>query len=235
MSGLPSPPRPGWRSLRSVSDQHPARPPNLGGVLLCSGGLGRVTVLHVALHLAQLLSDLEQGGWVCAEARLDARSPPGGPQALSAATAPRGTCSDERGLCGLPCRFSGGRRPAPRPLTRVKLQLRDPRGAQTGLVHTFHSLQGQWHGAQRLLRDVVHAGLRGAKQGRGPPRPGPHHGPSSHRPRVEQTCQQPTHVPSDWVWEHAYPAPTAQVVTPRPLTRASSSLCFWASLLATSS
>ena len=124
--GLPSPPRTGCRSPCSVSDQYPALPSNLSGVLLCSGGLSHVTILHMALHLTQLLPDLEQGGWICVEAWLDARSSSGGPQALSAAMAPQGTCSDERGLCGLPCRFLGGRRPAPRPFARVKLQLRDP-------------------------------------------------------------------------------------------------------------
>lgn len=66
----------------------PARPSNLGRVLLCSGGLSHITVLHVALHLTQLLPDLEQGDWVCVEAWLDTRSSPGGPQAFLAAPRP---------------------------------------------------------------------------------------------------------------------------------------------------
>lgn len=141
-------------------------------------------------------------GWTHAAPQEDRRHsrqprPLGGPALMSVA------------CVGSPAGSWRGRRPAPRPFAQVKLQLRDPQGAQTGLVHTLHSLQGQWHGAQQLPGNVVHAALRCTKQGRGPS--GPHCGPSSHRPRVEQTRQQPlqhpTHTPSDWAWEHAYPAP----------------------------
>lgn len=74
--------RGGPRGLLVTDIWGPAHRPNLDRVLLCWGGLrgdsrgpSYVTILYVALHLTQLLPDLKQGGWVCANTQPDTRPP----------------------------------------------------------------------------------------------------------------------------------------------------------------
>lgn len=125
-------------------------PSNLGRVLLCSGASSHITVpprgfisLSCCLTWNRETGSVLRHGWTHAAPQEDRRH-------SKAATAPWGTCSWMSVACvGSPV-FWAGQEASTKTLAQVKLQLRDPQGAQTGLVHTLHSLQGQWHGAQQL-------------------------------------------------------------------------------------